>query len=553
MLLKTSKSNKRVSLKGTLFPKLGENFIYILIALTIIIFVLWPILSVILNSIYVDGSFTFSAYHELFDNNSSLLFNSIFVAALSTIFAIAAALFIAFYLTQTNMLGKKFIYLVLLISMISPPFVDSLAFIMLFGKRGLITYRLLHLAINPYGWQGIVLMETLGHIPIAALLIVASLKAIDNNIIEASTDLGAGPLNTLFEIIVPLAKPGIIVAMLISFVSSLSDFGTPIIIGGNFNVLATEAYINVVGTSDLPLASAMSVLLLIPALLFFFFYRYLMKNNKRFSYHSFKNNFTNDSEIKLPIFFKVIIVLVTAFFLMVVLLKFITILIGSFASFDQRKISFTLEYFKNIDSAKIESFKRSIIYSFIAATVGSIIGILLSYMVERNKIKGNKILDFIATLPYMIPGTLFGIGYILAYKDPPLLLIGTSAIVVINCIFKQLPISSKAGSAVLSQINPEIEDAAADMGASTFFVLKDIVFPMMKSAFIVSFINIFSSTMVTIGALIFIVSPGKEVATIQLFSAITQGDLGVGCIIANMIIITTTIVNLTLTKFLKET
>ena len=176
---------------------------------------------------------------------------------------------------------------------------------------------------------------------------------------------------------------------------------------------------------------------------------------------------------------------------------------------------------------------------------------LISYSVEMRKIKFPQFLDFITTLPYMLPGTLFGIGYILSFKNPPLQLIGTSAIVILNCIFKQLPISTKAGSEIISQLNPEIENAAKDIGAGNFYVIKDIILPMLKPAFLISFINIFTSTMVTIGALIFLISPGKEVATIQLFSAIKQGDLGVGCVIASMIIFVTVFVNLGLTSLLK--
>lgn len=277
-----------------------------------------------------------------------------------------------------------------------------------------------------------------------------------------------------------------------------------------------------------------------------------MKKNKMFSYHSFRDNNLDKCDIELPKWFKNIIILITMLFALITVLKYATIFMGSIVTFKGREISFTLEYFKYIDRAKLNSFKRSISYSFIAAMAGSILGIFISYIVERNKIKGSKALDFIAMLPYMIPGTFFGVGYILAFNNHVLMLVGTSSIVVLNCIFKELPVSSKAGSTILSQINPEIESAAKDVGANNFYLLKDIIFPMMKPAFLVSFINIFTKTMVTIGALIFLISPGKEVATVQLFSAIREGNLEVGCILANMIIIITLVVNISLTKFLKE-
>lgn len=546
-----NQSIKRVSLKDTLISKLYENIIFIILYLTIIVFILWPIIAVAFNSIYIDGVFSLDAYKELTFEKTKLLYNSIFVAVVSTVIGVAISVVISIYLTQMRAPFKKFIYSSLLISMISPPFVASLAFIILFGRRGVITHKLLHLSCNPYGWHGIVLMETLGHIPVATLLIVFAMRAVDRKLMQASKDLGSNDLSTLIYVILPMSKSGIIVASLICFVTSLSDFGTPIIIGGGFNVIATEAYLNVTGVCNLPLASAMSIFLLVPAIFLFILYRKQMNKSRMYSYKISEIDDSESDKLKLPVCIKIIIFFVTYLFAAVVILKYFTIISGCFASFDEGKIGFTLEYFKQIDYAKFQSFKRSIIYSFVSALVGSIIGILISYVVEREKIKGSKILDLISTLPYMLPGTLFGIGYILAFKNPPLDLIGTSAIVILNCIFKQVPISTKAGSSLLSQCNPDIESSAKDMGANNFYIIKDIIFPILKPAFLVSFINIFTSTMVTIGALIFLISPGKEVATVQLFSAIKEGNLGVGCIIASMIIFVTIFVNFSLTSLLK--
>lgn len=545
-------SLKRVSSLDTLISKIKENIIFIIIYALILLFILWPIIAVVFNSVYVDGRFTLEAYSDLTFKSTKLLYNSFIVAFSSASIALIISTIIAIYVTFTKGHLKKFIMIVLLVSMISPPYVDSLSFIILFGKRGLITHKLLGLNINPYGFWGIVIMETLAHIPRAALFIIMAMESIDKNIIRASRDLGSDDLSMLKSVILPMSKHGLISAFFISFVTSLSDFGTPIVIGGGFNVLATEAYLNITGVSNIPLASAMSIYLLIPSLIFFIIYRKEMTRNQAYSYQA-ANLSEQDEEdyLNLPMTIKFIIKLITYLFLLIVVVKYLTILLGSFASFNGGDVSFTLKHFEKIDIAKFNSFKRSIQYSLISGIVGSIIGLLLSYGINRNKIFGKNFIDFVATLPYMMPGTLFGISYILAFKKPPLLLIGTSAIVILNCIFKQIPISSKAGAQALSKINPEIENAAKDCGANNFHLLKDVILPLLSPAFITSFINIFSGTMVTIGALIFLVSPGKDVATVQLFSAIKEGNLGVGCILANMIILTTIIVNLSMSALLK--
>lgn len=167
----------------------------------------------------------------------------------------------------------------LMMTMVSPPFVSALAYIQLFGRWGMITHRLLGLSINPYGWGGIVAMQSLSFVPLNALLLMGVLSKVDQSLIHASRDLGAGPSRTLRDVILPLIRPAMLVCFLLSFIRSLSDFGTPMIIGGRFNVLAPEIYLQIIGYSNLPRASAMNVVILIPALVIFIFYRLLMRNS----------------------------------------------------------------------------------------------------------------------------------------------------------------------------------------------------------------------------------------------------------------------------------
>ena len=142
--------------------------------------------------------------------------------------------------------------MLLLLTMISPPFVSSLAYITLFGRRGLITHGVLGLSINPYGWHGIVLMQILSIVSIGTIIIFGVLSSINPNVINASMDAGANCFQTIKRVIIPMVKPGIIAAAFIAFVQSLSDFGTPIIIGGGFKVLAMEAYLQVIGHAKRP-------------------------------------------------------------------------------------------------------------------------------------------------------------------------------------------------------------------------------------------------------------------------------------------------------------
>ncbi|WP_346936444.1 iron ABC transporter permease [Clostridium sp.] len=545
-----NKKNKRVSILDTHFYNTIDYIILGLISISVLIFILWPILCVIKSSLFIDGDFTLELYDKLFTNNKKLLYNSVFVAtlsaALSTILSVAIALKISF------MRGKKKLILmgILMVTMISPPFVSSLAYIQLFGRRGLITYRLLKLSLNPYGWHGIVAMQSLSFASLNALLLIGIISKLDMSLVQSSLDLGSSHSYALRKIIIPLVKPAILVCFLLSFVRSLSDFGTPMTIGGAFNVLATEIYMQIIGYGNLELAAAMNVIILIPALVIFIVYRKLMKKYNILSKGTSNKVSSSDYTFSLKGIINWGITLICGVFFTMMILQYLTIFISGITKFSYGKMQFTLDHFKYLKLYSMTSFVRSIVYGIIVGIVGTIIGILLSYYTERRKIRGMEVLDFIGTLPYIIPGTFFGIGYILAFNNPPLMLTGTAAIVIINCIFKQLPMTTKTSSAALSQINVNLEEAGRDLGAGKFHIIKDIIFPNLKNAFVVGFINNFTTSMTTIGAIIFLIHPGKKIATLALFDAINSGEYGVGSLIATIIIIITMIVNLGISRII---
>lgn len=539
----------RVSKLDTHFYNFIDISLIIFTILLVLIFILWPILAVIKESFFPEGFLTFDLYRNLFANNKKLLFNSIFVSLLSTIISTVLAIFISIYINFSSKKIKNILMLILILTMISPPFVSSLAYIQLFGKRGIITYHILKLSLNPYGWQGIVSMQTLGFTSLNTLLLIGIIKGIDKSLIQASLDLGCKPSYTIRKVLIPLMKPGIIVCALLSCVRSLSDFGTPMIIGGSFNVLAAEIYLKIIAYSELPEAASMCILILIPCLFLFICYRHYMKNYITLSKINSKA-ITTDIDFPLKGITRIVFKSITLIFFAIMIIQYLTIFISAFSKYSYGHFKFTFEYLSYLKFYSLKSFIRSIIYSFIAGIVGSFLGVLISFYTDRRKIKGMKVLDFIATLPYIIPGTFFGIGYILAFNNYPLELTGTALIVVLNCIFKQLPMTTKISSAVLSQVNLQIENSARDLGASNIYVLKDIIIPNVKPAFLAGFINNFTSTMTTIGSIIFLIYPGEKVATLELFDAINTGNYGLSAMIALFIIIITLTMNLLFSKFI---
>ncbi|MFA5577350.1 MAG: iron ABC transporter permease [Tissierellaceae bacterium] len=527
-----------------------DRLLMVITILATLVFILWPVASVIGRSLIFEGGLSFKEYSDLFRQNIRLLINSLKVSSLTTVITMFFSISIALYERYSTNKIKKIILPLLFLTMISPPFVSSLAYINLFGRRGFITYRILKLAINPYGWHGVVLMQSLGEISLISILMIGVIEGIDKNLINASRDLGSDSTEAIRRVVLPLAKSGILAALFITFVKSLADFGTPIIIGGNFKTLATESYLTVIGRSNLSRASAMSVLILIPSLIIFSFYKYHMEELQVLNKPGSKAFESGEAGLKLTKKLNILFGIISWFFIAVMLLQYITIFISAITYFNGEKYIFTLKHIASMKGGLWKSFFRSIRYSFIAAISTGILGLLLAYYIERRKFKGSRIVDYIATLPYILPGTFFGIGYILAFNKRPLKLTGTVAIVLLNYIFRQIPIATKAGSAALLNLSEEIENAAKDLGVERIFIMKDIVFPLLRPAFLIIFINTFTTTMTSVGSIIFIISPGAKVATVEMFNALRDGYYGTGAVIANLIVFSTLIINMLFSKII---
>lgn len=525
-----------------LFWKISFFLVTFTIIITVIIFILWPIVSVILKSIFPEEFISFALYNDLFTRDIQLLINSVFVSSVSTIICIFLSLCIAIFVSYSSTkIVKNIIFGMILLTMISPPFVGAMSYMMLFGRRGLITYKLLNILVNPYGWHGIVFVQIMTYTSLATLIIIGALQGVDSNLESSSLDCGASRLETLFNVTVPMATPGIIAAALITFINALSDFGTPLILGGGFKVLATEAYLNVVGYYNLPKAAAMSVLLLIPSLIVFIYYQ---KSGSKTSYFTGRTSGNIKDRMKLSKKTTIFLVFIVLIFFILILSMYVIVLWGAFAETWGYRFSLTLKHIKNFDLSRLDSFFRSLTYSLTAGIAGSIIGLLLAYILERKPFPGSKWLDFSSSLPYMIPGTFFGIGYLISFSNPPLNITGTVFIIIVNYVFRQLPVGTRAGISVLKQQNPDLEAAGRDLGGNQYYVFKDIVFPNIKPAFMVSFVNLFSTSMIAIGAIIFLVLPRTKVATVVLLESITDGNIAKGAIFANILTFSILAVNL---------
>lgn len=527
------------------------NLILFLVIIGVVLFCFYPIYKIIVTSFFDNNSFTLKFYRGIFNENYLLLKNSMITSSISAGIASIFGGIIAYYMLFSSERVRKFYYYLLMLTMISPPFIFGISYIMLFGRRGLITYRILGLHTNPYGLKGIVMLQLIGEISFATFMLYEIFKNFDYTLINASRALGASHWESLKRVVFPISVPAFLGTFFILFTKNLSDFGSAIIIGGRESTLATEAYLTVIGEGNMPKAAAMTLLLIFPALLAFLLYkRILLKKFSSFSVG--KGMESKNISYSLPLGVKILFKVVAYLFVLVMFIQYSAIFFSGFYNYTSKGIEFTLEYIEKFKLSSTRVFLRTIVYAFISGAISSTIGILISYYNRERNSYFFKGIEFLGGLPYIIPGTFFGLGYILAFNSGIFTLTGTATIVILNCAFRQISIGIKAGDSIFSTLNPNIEKAGRDLGASKMRILLDIIFPLLKPAFLISFVNCFIATMTTIGAIIFLVSPGNNVATIMLFTQVAQGEYGAASITALAITFITFSLNIFVAKVLKK-
>lgn len=520
-----------------LFGRGADKLVLLTLLGLVCLFVLVPIVFIVLRSFRGADGLTLEFYQTVWQQYRDNLWNSVFVgvctAVLCTLFSVAAALFLA----TRRRWGKLLCMAILLITMVSPPFVSSLAYIQLYGRRGWITHRLLGLSWNPYNCWGVILMQSISFVPLNALFLNGMLEKLDTGSLQAARDLGAKPAAILRDVVLPLLGPGILVSLLLSFVRSLADFGTPVIIGGRFSTIASEIYLQLVGYSNLEKAAAMNLFLLLPSIAAFFVYRALMRQTDRLA----QAGRSRQEALQLPLrrcgAAGVLILAVSLLFFLAMVLQYGCIFLSGFLRSSREGYVFTTQYLKQLFTYDRSTMLRSVGYALIVSLAGTLLAMLFSYYMERRRVPGRHFFDCLVTLPYMIPGTCFGIGYILAFNHPPLKLTGTAVIVLANMLFKQLPTTTKICSAALAQVPTSLERAVRDLGGGQWSVLRDVIFPGLRPAFLSCFVYNFSSSMTTAGAILFLISPGRKLAVFKLFDAVQVGEYATASLIATTIIV----------------
>jgi iron(III) transport system permease protein len=498
------------------------NILAAILFLLLVIFLLYPILAVLIKSIKDPEGLTLSYYVKFFTKGYYFrsLTNTLLLGLINTVVCLITAFCLAYLTTRGPLLLRKPLKLVAMMPLIAPPYLFAISLIILFGHNGIMT-KAFGIKWSLYGFTGVVIAQTLAFIPLAYLMIENTLRSLNPNLEESAYDLGASEIRIIRTITIPLLAPGILKAGLLVFVMTIAEFGNAAILGGRTPFLAPDTYTMIIGEADFEMGSVLSVILIIPCIIIFFLHNYMLTGKK---FTTIGGKPVASEPRKMTPLVKIPFILISGTVGMAIVVSFGMVLLASFTRILGVNNELVLTHILNFDSNL--AIYNSIKVSLIAAFIGAMVGTLLAYVIVRGKFFGRSFIEMISLSGFALPGTVIGIGYLLAFNAPPLKLTGGIMILALNSVFRFLAVGVEAGISKLHQINIEIEEASADLGANFMATFYKIVLPLMFPAFIAGFIYTFMTTLVSLSAVVFLVSPGFELAAVRIFDRAVYGEIG---------------------------
>lgn len=532
------------------------NIVKWLSILLFFIFLIYPFFSILYRSFLTkDGGFTLQNYVTFFTKKYyyRTLKNSLTVSLFATLFSVIIGLPMAYITTRYNIYGKKLINILIIMSLMSPPFIGAYSWIMMFGRSGFVTtlFSKIGITVPPiYGFGGIVLVFTLKFFPYVYLYVSGAMSSIDRSLEEAAENLGSSKLKRIWTITIPVIMPTLTAGAIMVFMSSLADFGTPMLIGEGYKVLPVlvyEEYMSEMG-GNANMAGALSVIIVLCSTTVLLIQKYAV-SRKNYVMTALRPPIVEELSLGKRIFLTAICMFVS----FVAFLPQIVVIVTSFIKTNGPIFvkGFSLESYQKIFYKLSKNITNTFVYSTIAIIIMVVLGMLISYLVVKRKDKITNFLDLLIMFPYVIPGAVLGISLLVAFNQPPLILSGTAAILVIAYVVRKMPYTIRSSSAMLYQIDQSIEEASINLGVSpmkTFFkITARMMAPGVISGAILSWItsiNELSSSIMLYG--------GKTATiSVAIYTEVVRASFGTAAALASILTIAT-ILSLLLFSFISK-
>ena len=494
-----------------------------------------------------DGGFVGLANYRAYFATPALvqsLWNSVWVSALSTAIVIPLAFGYAYAVTRTAMPLKPLFTAVALLPLFTPSLLAAISFIYIFGNQGFLKGWLFGHSI--YGPIGIVLSQAFYCFPHAFLIIVTALGLADQRLYDAAQAMGTSRWRTFRAITLPGARYGLVSAAFVVFTLVITDFGIPKVIGGQFSVLATDAYKQVVGQQNFAMGAVVGFILLIPALLAFATDRVIQRRQVAL--------LSARAVPLVPRRHRVADSLATALCLGLGLMIVGVIAVAVWASFVTYwpyNLSLSLKNynFAEFDAAGWEPYFNSLQMAAIASAIGTVLIFFGAYFVEKGRglPMARHLIHLLAMLPMAVPGLVLGLAYVFFFNAPwnPLgVVYATLLLLAVNCVAHFYTVAHITGLTALKQIDREFESVSQSLKVPFWRTMRSVTAPICMPAILDIAVYLFVNALTTVSAVVFLYGASSKLAAISIVHLDEAGATASAAAMATVVFATALLVKL---------
>ncbi|RIK87526.1 MAG: ABC transporter permease [Hyphomicrobiales bacterium] len=510
----------------------------VVVGLPLILFVLFPLAHILGRSFSTPDGFGLANYAAMLGNERFLriTWNSFAVTLVSAAVAIVMAYAFAYAVQRSTMPLRNLFRMIAVLPLFAPSLVQAQGLVLLFGRNGLIN-RSFGLGIDLYGYWGIVIASVLYVFPYAFLILSAALAVADARIYESAEMLGASKWRAFRTVTLPATRYGLAAAIFVCFTLVITDFGNPMVIGGDYTVLASEVYNQVIGQANFEMGTVIGMVLLIPAAIAAMVEkRVSAKQYALISEHSRPLVPQKDRLRDLALL--AVAVLISAAILSIVLV----VVFASFVHLWPYRMTFSLRHYAFDVQNGIQPLWNSIYVSVMAAGIGVVAVTAAAYVIEKFPSPAARGLYFLSILPAAVPGMVLGLGYILAFNSPsnPVYAIyGTLVIIAIANVYYYHAHGFLISGTSIKQISGRFDEASATLGGSRRQTFAKVTLPLLFPTLVGIAVFFFMRSMVTLSAVIFLITPNTQVAAVSVLylqdrGATNQAAAFSVCIIATI-------------------
>lgn len=469
------------------------------------------------------------------------LINSLQVSVAATVLAVLFGVPAAYFATRYDIIGRSFVRAAVVLTFVSPPFIGSYSWVVLFGRSGIVTSTLADLGIplpSIYGAPGIVLVFTLQFFPFVFLMVSSGLKAIDQSIEDAARNLGSSEIRVFFTVLLPLLIPSISAGALLVFVAAFTDIGTPIIIGERFRVLPVLVFgefVNEFGGRPV-LASTLSVLLLAVTTSALLLQRWYASRHA-YGTAAIRPLLVIEQRPAKRLLASVYVLVLVG----LALLPVINIVISSFLKANGPLLiaEFTLTNYTRVMRTIATPLSNTLLFTTAATTLCAIVGTAVGYIIVRRAGRLGGLLDGVVMFSYAVPGIVLGVGLVVTYNEPPIILTGTSAILILAFFIRRLPFSVRSSVSMLQQLSKDTEDASINLGAGPGLTFIRITVPLLAMAILSGVLLTWSNTIRELSATLILQSGSTVTLSVEIFNEVVNANFGIASALGTILILLT--------------